>query len=114
MVMKQGQEPRRMRKDKAELLKGDLIRLKTGAGGGYGDPLDTDVQEVAWDARNDYITRQDVERISGFFFKGDSLEPDLDDSAKRRQQTRTSLEQSTFFMSGRTGGPVEKNLARSL
>jgi N-methylhydantoinase B/oxoprolinase/acetone carboxylase alpha subunit len=38
-----------MRKGKAELLKGDLIRLKTGAGGGYGDPLDRDVQEVAWD-----------------------------------------------------------------
>jgi N-methylhydantoinase B len=85
IIMKQGQEPRKTRKVAAEVMKkGDLVRLRTGAGGGYGNPLQRDVQRVAWDVKNEYISKQDAERIYGVAFKKGSTEPDVDATAKLR------------------------------
>ena len=89
IIMKDGQPPRRTRKVAAELLKrGDMVRLKTGGGGGFGDPLDRDLQRVAWDVKNEYITRQEAERTYGVVFKGGTLEPDVEATARLREQLR--------------------------
>jgi N-methylhydantoinase B len=50
-------EPRRLRKVAAESMKkGDMVRLKTGGGGGYGDPLQRDPENVLNDVTDEYIT----------------------------------------------------------
>ena len=38
------------------MQKGDLIRLKTGGGGGYGDPLRRDPARVMMDVLDGYVT----------------------------------------------------------
>ncbi|MDA4121114.1 MAG: 5-oxoprolinase, partial [Thaumarchaeota archaeon] len=56
-LYKDGQEPRRLRKVAAEsMAKGDLVRLKTGGGGGYGNPFERDPAAVLNDVLDGYIT----------------------------------------------------------
>jgi N-methylhydantoinase B len=89
VLMRSGKEPQRMRKvAAASMKKGELIRLKTGGGGGYGDPLDRDVKRVAWDVRNEYISRQDAEKIYGFVFEQGSLEPDIAATSNLRKRLK--------------------------
>lgn len=58
IVYRNGQEPRRARKIAAVPLgKGDLIRLKTGGGGGFGDPMKRDLARVGSDVANGYVSR---------------------------------------------------------
>jgi N-methylhydantoinase B len=57
ILYKDGQEPRRLRKVAAEsMAKMDLVRLKTGGGGGYGNPLERDPAAVLSDVLDGYIT----------------------------------------------------------
>lgn len=45
--------------------KGDVVRMVTCTGGGYGNPLERDPQAVAWDVKNEYITVRQAEEIYG-------------------------------------------------
>ncbi len=66
IVYREGKEPLRTRKVAAlQLGKGDLIRLKTGGGGGYGNPLDRDPKRVLEDVIDGYITVEQAERDYG-------------------------------------------------
>jgi N-methylhydantoinase B len=66
IVYRQGKEPLKTRKVAAlQLGKGDLIRLKTGGGGGYGNPLDRDPKRVLEDVIDGYITVEQAERDYG-------------------------------------------------
>lgn len=47
------------------LQQGDLVRILTGRGGGYGDPRQRPAEQVAEDVRNGYITREAAEREYG-------------------------------------------------
>lgn len=52
-------------KDRADLLIGDVLTLRTAGGGGYGNPSDRDAALVTRDVRNGYITRDTAKRIYG-------------------------------------------------
>ncbi|MDB5962310.1 MAG: hypothetical protein JWP59_3604 [Massilia sp.] len=45
------------------LNKDDIVRIRTGAGGGYGDPLERDPQSVKNDVRNEYLTPELAQSI---------------------------------------------------
>lgn len=47
------------------LQKGDIVRMVTGSGGGYGNPLKRPPEKVALDVKNGYITGKDAEEIYG-------------------------------------------------
>lgn len=47
------------------LQPGDAISMITATGGGYGDPLKRDPDKVAMDAKNEFITIEDAEKIYG-------------------------------------------------
>lgn len=51
--------------DGVPLLKGDVVRVVTGNGGGYGDPRQRSRQAVADDLRNGYISREDAVQVYG-------------------------------------------------
>lgn len=48
------------------LIKGDLLRLTTGHGGGWGDPLLRDAASVEEDIKNGYITSQVAKEVYGY------------------------------------------------
>ena len=53
------------------LLKpGDTVRMVTGTGGGYGNPLNRDPARVAMDVKNGYITPKDAEEVYGVLVDG--------------------------------------------
>ena len=57
IVQRERKEPLKVRKIAAvPLAKWDMIRLKTGGGGGYGDPLKRESSRVLSDVINGYIT----------------------------------------------------------
>ncbi|MDV3243945.1 MAG: hydantoinase B/oxoprolinase family protein [Nitrososphaerales archaeon] len=59
ILYEKGKEPKKTRKVAAEALaKGDLIRLKTGGGGGYGNPLRRDPQRVLSDVIDGYLSAE--------------------------------------------------------
>ena len=47
------------------MKKGDIVRMVTGTGGGYGNPLARDPARVAMDVKNEYITLEDAREIYG-------------------------------------------------
>jgi N-methylhydantoinase B len=56
------------------LKKGEVARLVTGTGGGWGDPLTRPVEEVAADVRDGYITPEQAERHYGVRIDAESGE----------------------------------------
>ncbi len=47
------------------LQKNDVLQLKTGTGGGYGDPLKRPAEQVASDVKNEYYTVEEARTIFG-------------------------------------------------
>ena len=56
------------------LKKGDVARLITGTGGGYGDPQERPVAMVQWDVKNGYITLEQAEKHYGVVLNPTTLE----------------------------------------
>jgi N-methylhydantoinase B len=44
---------------------GDVIRIRTGCGGGYGDPRDRPREHVLADLRDGYLSEEDAEAVYG-------------------------------------------------
>jgi N-methylhydantoinase B len=76
ILFENGREPRRLRKVAAEpMKKGDMVRLKTGGGGGYGDPMQRDPERVLADVIDGYITVEQAKSEYGVTvdLEGDAL-----------------------------------------
>lgn len=56
------------------LKKGEVARLVTGTGGGYGNPLERPIEMVQSDVKNEYITLEQAERDYGVVLDPDNLE----------------------------------------
>ncbi|HSM55530.1 MAG TPA: hydantoinase B/oxoprolinase family protein [Candidatus Sulfomarinibacteraceae bacterium] len=56
------------------LRRGDLTRLITGSGGGYGDPLQRPVSEVQKDVKNGYVTIEQAADAYGVTLDPETLE----------------------------------------
>jgi N-methylhydantoinase B len=57
-----------------ELRRGDVVRVVTGSGGGWGDPLERDPAAVADDVRNGFVSLAAAERIYGVVLDPGTLE----------------------------------------
>lgn len=44
---------------------GDVVRVRTGNGGGYGDPKLREFERVVTDVKNGYVTREEAVRVYG-------------------------------------------------
>lgn len=76
-VFPQGSDKPSVRRGKLArhpLRKGDLARLITGTGGGYGDPHDRPVERVREDVRNGLVTLQQAEELYGVTLQSETLE----------------------------------------
>ena len=68
------------------LRRGDIVRLVTGAGGGYGDPLTRDPASVQQDIRNELLTAEDARRLYGVVIDPVSQTVDQAATAALRQE----------------------------
>jgi N-methylhydantoinase B len=56
------------------LKKGEVARLVTGTGGGWGDPLERPVEEVVEDVKDGYVSLEQAERDYGVTLAPDTFE----------------------------------------
>ena len=80
--------PHRIKDSGIKLRPGDLIRLYTPGGGGYGDALKRDPALVAEDVRKGYIGRETARDVYGVVFEGEGLEVDKAATTARREEMR--------------------------
>ena len=70
------------------LDKGDLVRLKTGTGGGYGSALDRDPELVRQDVLNGFLSVEQARSIYAVVLEEESREVDLGATKKLRRELR--------------------------
>lgn len=70
------------------LQKGDLVRILTGRGGGYGHPYQRPAERVAEDVRNGYITREAAQEEYGVVVDQDFR---VDEAVTRRLRARQEV-----------------------
>jgi N-methylhydantoinase B len=68
------------------LKPGDAYRLRSGGGGGYGSPLERDLETLERDVRCGYVTKEAAEKYYGAVLKPDSLALDIAATKARRAQ----------------------------
>jgi N-methylhydantoinase B len=74
------------------LQPGDAYIIRSGGGGGYGSPLQRDLDTLERDVRCGYVTKEAAEKYYGAVFKPDSLEIDAPATeAHRAEMTRQGL-----------------------
>jgi N-methylhydantoinase B len=61
---------------RVQLRAGDRIRLVTGTGGGYGDPLRRDPYRVLEDIRNGFLSPDQARRLYGVAVVSDKIDPE--------------------------------------
>lgn len=85
----QGKEyrPPHITKDEGVAMRaGDILRLETPGGGGYGDPLDRPPGLVLQDVRRGYYDRETARREYGVVIREDGWEVDEEGTARLRAE----------------------------
>ncbi len=72
-------------------LPGDVIRFDSAGGGGYGDPLQRDVQAVAADVVNGYVSIEKAREDYGVVIDPATLRVDIAETEKIRAERRAEL-----------------------
>jgi N-methylhydantoinase B len=72
-----------------ELEPGDVVRVSTPGGGGYGDPFKRDPAKVASDVSRGYYTREQAEALFGVALRADGS-PDPERTASLRGRRRAA------------------------
>ncbi len=65
--------------------RGDMVSLRTGGGGGWGNAMTRDPERVLWDVKNDYISVEDAKNIYGVIINPSTLEIDLEKTKELRE-----------------------------
>ena len=78
-------EPVNPRLSNLPLRGGDVVRIETGIGGGFGSPLERDPRAVAEDVADGYLIREDAEAAYGVVLD-DRLAVDENATAQLRQR----------------------------
>ena len=82
---------------------GDILRLSTFGGGGYGDPLEREPSRVREDVVDGKVSLEQAREAYGVVLDPDSLE--LDEAATREQRQRL-VGQRIYLNAQRSGEPV--------
>ena len=66
-------EPVSSRMSNMPIKTGDMVRIETAIGGGFGNPLERDVELVAEDIREGYVSAEDAAAAYGVVLGGDGV-----------------------------------------
>jgi N-methylhydantoinase B len=59
------------------LKRGDVLRIETGGGGGYGHPFDRPPETVLDDVLGGFVTAHAAKELYGVAIDSDEIDPDL-------------------------------------
>ncbi len=93
-------EPLSSRQSNMPLREGDVVRIETAIGGGFGDPLERSPESVAADVADDYITREDAESVYGVVLD-DELRVHAEATAACRRRLGSGGEPAATNIDGR-------------
>ncbi|MFQ5821718.1 MAG: hydantoinase B/oxoprolinase family protein [Candidatus Heimdallarchaeota archaeon] len=86
IVYKKEEEPLRTKNIAAfNMVRGDMVSLRTGGGGGWGNALTRDPERVRWDVKNEYISVKDAQNIYGVVIAPTTLEIDWERTQELRK-----------------------------
>jgi hypothetical protein len=71
----------------AQLKPGDAFKIRSGGGGGYGDPLQRPIDEVREDVRQGYVTVKSAAELYGVVLDPETFEVDIAATEKLRAAT---------------------------
>ena len=70
------------------LRKGDRVRIVTSGGGGYGDPLERDLERIAEDVLQGFISASQAAEEYGVVYLADGVTIDEQATARRRREMK--------------------------
>ena len=76
---------------------GDLVRIHTAGGGGWGDPLEREIHLVEKDVRGGFVSLKSAHSDYGVVVDPDSLKADVSGSLALRKDLRQVREQPKLF-----------------
>ena len=77
-------EPLRAKSNGAAIVEGDVLEIRVGGGGGYGDPLEREPAHVVRDVRLGYVSAEGAESVHGVALAADgSLDADATAALRR-------------------------------
>jgi len=79
--------------DVLKLTPGDVVRIVSPGGGGYGDPFERDAEMVRQDVANGFVSAADAAAVYGVVLRGSAV--DLD-ATQRRRADRASVTIAPF------------------
>jgi N-methylhydantoinase B len=71
--------------DGHKVRKGDIVRIETGGGGGWGDPFEREPERVLADVRGGFVSRDAAERDYGVVISADGKSIDVAATTARRK-----------------------------
>ncbi len=77
--------------DGNKLVRGDILRIETGGGGGYGHPFDRPADKVLEDVLGGYVSREAAERLYGVVLSGNARRRARHGARPRRASRRPPL-----------------------
>ena len=84
-------EPGNGKVDATMLAPGDKITVRSGGGGGWGDPRLRPAPDVLRDVREGYVTAESARRDYGVIIRADG---DIDVTATERERESASIQQA--------------------
>jgi N-methylhydantoinase B len=93
--------------DGLRLATGDMFVMRTGGGGGWGDPFERDPELVARDVRVGLLTEERARTIYGVVLTGDPKTVDCEATASERVRPRSESAWVDFGAPVPAPGPLE-------
>ena len=87
-IIRKGEDVRLRCLDIQYLQPGDIIWTKGGGAGGFGDPLDREIDKVRWDALNEYISIERAKNVYGVVMDPKTFEVDYKATAELRKKLK--------------------------
>ena len=89
-IIRKGKNIRLRTLSAASLHPGDILWTKSYGGGGFGDPLDREVEKVKRDLMNEYISNRSAREIYGVVIDPKTFTIDIEatESLRKRKKAR--------------------------
>ena len=71
---------------------GDILDQDSGGGGGYGDPIEREVEKVGWDVLNEYVSIEAARDVYGVVIDPETFV--VDDAATKKLREKLKNKQS--------------------